>query len=244
VEHFEDRLTLATPEGVELEVTLAGLASRGMAGSIDLMVKAVAIGALALLLVLTLGEVGFAILIVSGFFVIFFYDVLFETLGRGRTLGKRWIGLRVLRDSGRPVDWRSSAVRNLLRLVDGLPLFYAPTIVSILVTRRNQRLGDLAAGTVVVRERHAAAAHAGAGLVPPPPDALAAGWDVSAVGQREIAAVHSFLVRRHALEPGARARLARQLEEALRVRVGGADEPDPERFLERLASAKAARERP
>jgi hypothetical protein len=170
------------------------------------------------------------------------FDVGFETLAGGRTPGKRWSGLRVVRSSGRPVDLVASMIRNVLRLVDGLPLSYVPTIVSIVATRRNQRPGDLAADTVVIRDRRAID-HVAPVAVTAPRDRAAAGasWDVSAVPAEDLATVRAFLERRDGLSRDARARLAAQLDGALRPRVGGADEHDPERFLEILYDAKRAR---
>jgi len=244
---LEDRLAIATPEGVQLELTLAGLGSRAIAGFVDLTLKALIIAALAAVFLATLSEeLALAFLVPLGFVVLLFYDVAFEVWAQGRTPGKRWTGLRVLRSCGRPVDVRASAIRNLLRIVDGLPLSYVPTVVAIVVTRRNQRLGDLAADTIVVRDRRpAGAADAPAAAAPastapgapawPPPGAS---WDVTAIGRDELAAVRSFLARRASFDPDARRTLASQLHAALAPRVGGADEDDPERFLERLAAQK------
>jgi len=131
----------------------------------------------------------------------------------------------------------------VLRLVDFLPSGYLVGIVSILVSRRNQRLGDLAAGTLVVRERRPATRWQES---PAPslqaPVAQWLSWDVSAVTVAEVAAVRRFLARRDELTPGARAQIARELAEGLRPKVAGA--PDTiygETFLEQLAVAKAAR---
>ena len=240
---YEDRLSIATPEGVELELTLAGLGSRFLAGIADQLIK----GALVALLFFALegvGDLGAAVFIPATALVLFAYDVLFELLGAGRTPGKRWTGLRVVRGGGAPVDARASAVRNLLRLIDGWPFLYVPTMVSILATRRNQRIGDLAADTVVVRERRAAEGlldGAGASATRPAGDVPA--WDVSAVGPDDLAALRAFLERRHSLDPQSRSRVARSLDAALLQRVGGATEADPERFLEGVAAAKLTRER-
>jgi hypothetical protein len=108
------------------------------------------------------------------------------------------------------------------------------------VTKRNQRLGDLAAGTLVPRERQDVA---GAGREPTgTPSDAAARWDVTAVTPEELAAVRQFLDRRAALDAGPRARLARQLAEGLGRKVSGPSESvSPERFLEELAAAKARR---
>jgi uncharacterized RDD family membrane protein YckC len=207
---LEDRLAIATPEGVELELTLAGLGSRAIAGFVDLTLKALIIAALAIVFFVALSE-GLAIAVVTplAFVVLIFYDVAFEVWGQGRTPGKRWTGLRVLRSSGRPVDVRASAIRNLLRIIDGIPLSYVPTVVAIIVTRRNQRVGDLAADTIVVRDRRGAPA-AAAVLAPPavpsgwlPPGAT---WDVSAISRDDVAAVSSFLARRDSFAPRPAAR--------------------------------------
>jgi hypothetical protein len=120
-----------------------------------------------------------------------------------------------------------------------VPLLYLPAIVSILVTRSNQRLGDLAAGTLVVREPRRAAPAPRSVPVDP---ADYASWDVAGVGDRELGAVRAFLGRRNQLDPGARRALAAQLASALRPRVAGVPAGlDDERFLERLAAAKSAR---
>ncbi|MCP9491515.1 MAG: RDD family protein [Solirubrobacteraceae bacterium MAG38_C4-C5] len=234
---LDDRVAIATPEGVELELTLAGLGSRAIAGGIDLAIKGLLIGLLALALLAT-GVLGVTLLIPVIAIVLLGYDIAFETLAQGRTPGKRMAGLRVVREGGGPVDISSSAIRNVVRLVDGLPLSYAPTIVSIAVTRRNQRPGDLVAGTLVVRERLAATTVERADQGP---DLEEVGWDVSAVDGHQMAMVRSFLARRDGLRPAARERLAEQLAAGLRPRVGGADEDDAESFLELLDSEKARR---
>jgi uncharacterized RDD family membrane protein YckC len=239
---YEDRMTIATPEGVELELTLAGLGSRFVGAIIDHLIKAVLIVLLIVALV-GFGDLGIAVLAPLVLLAFFAYDVLFEVLSQGRTPGKRWTGIRVVRVGGAPVDVRASAIRNLLRLVDEWLLWFIPGIVSILVTEKNQRLGDLAANTVVVRDRRAAdTASATLPGLAPPPDAVA--WDVTAVGADDLATVREFLMRRSTLPSDARARVAGQLYAALHDRVGGATPGlDAERFLEGVAAAKLARER-
>jgi uncharacterized RDD family membrane protein YckC len=238
---YEDTRTIATPEGVELELRLAGLGSRFTAGLIDFALKAVLVLAGVLLASLTGGELAAIVIFAAGvFFAMVVYDVLFEVRAGGRTPGKRVLGLRVVMADGGAVGLRASAVRNLLRLIEGLPLSYLPAIVSILLTRNNQRLGDLAANTVVAREppAHVAAGFSRSLVVP----SHAADWDVSAVTPEELAAVRSFLGRRDDFDPGARADLARRLADRLAPRVGGAPPGlPPERFLEDLERIKASR---
>lgn len=245
---YEDRISIPTPEGVELELVLAGVGSRLVATLADFVLKGVVL--LALWIVGdALGGEGFvvALLIVGSFLVWFGYDVAFETLAAGRTPGKRAAGLRVVRLGGGPVGFLASAVRNLLRLVDSLPGIYAVGAVCILFSRRNQRLGDLAAGTLVVRERRAPLPAAGLPVSDfgvrdfAAADRYAA-WDVSGVTSFELVTVRRFLERRWQLDPGARGRLGWELAERLRPKVAGAP-PDlhPEQFLEALAEAKASR---
>ncbi len=235
---YEDELRIPTPEGVTLTVALAGLPSRMIAGLLDLALKAVLLGALFLVLGPVLG-VGLAIEVIVPLIglTLVGYDILFETRAGGRTPGKRACGLRVTRSSGAPVDTAASGIRNLLRLVEGLPLSYLPAIVCVLVTRRNQRLGDLAGDTIVVRERRPAAA----ATARPAPAPATAGWDVSAVSARDAAVARAFLERRATLDPEAARRLAGDLAGRLRPSVAGDAEADDVRFLERLVAAKGDR---
>jgi uncharacterized RDD family membrane protein YckC len=250
---YADRVAIATPEGVELEVELGGLGSRFLAQMIDWVLKALVLGALAIVLYAIGGGVATAVFLVLVFLIWFGYDVLFEVLAGGRTPGKRLCGLRVVRAGGQPIGFVASSVRNLLRLVDGPLTLYMGGIVSVVVSKRNQRLGDMAADTLVVREppapqdspvweRQSASA--------PPAPWTAGGatngsgdpWDVSAISQEELAAVRQFLERRWTLEDQARRHLAWQLAEGLRPKVAGAPpELQGENLLERLAAAKAAR---
>ncbi|HWF33823.1 MAG TPA: RDD family protein [Solirubrobacteraceae bacterium] len=238
---LEDLITIRTPEGVELRLALAGLGSRFIAGTADLALQAV----LTLILVLLTGALGRAngfleaIFFVGLFVIWLLYPILFEVLAGGRTPGKRWTHLRVVLDDGAPVDLPASAIRNLMRLLDGPPLSYLPTLIGIAVTAHNQRPGDLAAGTLVIRERASAGASS-PGLGADVPGARA--WDVSAVTTEELAVVRRFLERRDSLDRAARRQLALRLSQGLRSKVGGAPaDLDAERFLEELASIKASR---
>ena len=237
---YEDRVRIATPEGVDVELTLAGIGSRFIAAFADFVLQWAVILAAALLLGVTGGDAegwARAVFAIVFFLVFFGYDVFFEVRSRGRTLGKRWTGLRVVRTGGRPVTFVPSCVRNVMRLVDFLPVAYAVGMLSIFVTQKNQRLGDLAAGTLVVRERPGSFTSTPA-VVPATARAVD-GWDVSAVSAQDIGTVRQFLARRQSLADQARTDLASELERRLRPRVAGApDELSPEEFLERLSAAK------
>jgi uncharacterized RDD family membrane protein YckC len=246
---YEDRMAVATPEGVTFEFTLAGVGSRFVAALIDGLLQAgllLAIGLLAWALSNAIGGWAAVLFFVGIFAVYFGYDIAFETLASGRTPGKRWTGLRVVKVGGAPVSFMTSAIRNLLRLVDMLPTFYLIGIVSILATPKNQRLGDMAAGTIVVREKMPTASapstsswtgySAAAGGI----DVSA--WDVTAITDDELAAVRQFLSRRTSITREARSRLGREMASRLRPKVIATQESlGPETFLEGVVRAKSER---
>lgn len=254
---LEDRITIGTPEGIELQLQLAGAASRYIARGIDFALQLTLIVLLFILtLVISGGSDGGPISLIGGwaaagffvgvFAVLYFYNVLFEVLAQGRTPGKRATGLRVVREQGTPVDLPASLVRNLLRLIDEL-LFGLPALVAILFTKHNQRLGDLAAGTLVIREAPTPGARPdslpqAAGRAATGQAIETSGWDLSSVSAEELAAIRRFLERRGTFERHARQELAHRLEQGLRAKVAGAPPThDPELFLEALAQAKASR---
>jgi uncharacterized RDD family membrane protein YckC len=243
--HYEDRMTIETPEGVTMTVHLAGVGSRFVAASIDWTIQILlTLAAFVVFIVFGVGGgVGPGLFALAGFLVFFVYDVAFEVLAGGRTPGKRWTGLRVVRSGGQPIGFIASTIRNLLRIVDIMPGVYLVGITSILATKRNQRLGDLAADTVVARASRKSRRVAEPVAAGPLPRSLAT-WDVSAVTAEELATVRTFLDRRGSLDWGARGELARSMAEQLRPRVGGVPEGaalDDEVFLEQLARVKAAR---
>jgi uncharacterized RDD family membrane protein YckC len=232
---LEDRISIETPEGVGLDLTLAGLGSRFIAALLDTIIKLVVIVAILIGLSFA-GNVGYALDAIAIFLVQYGYDVLFEVLAAGRTLGKRWNGLRVV-----PIGLIASAGRNLMRVVDFLPAVYIVGCISILSTARNQRLGDIVAHTIVLREQSGGSGPWVAPTVPVVADDLAA-TDVSGLGQTELVAVRRFLDRRAELGSGARAQLATDLEARLRPRVAGIPESyRGEQFLEAIAAVKASR---
>ncbi len=241
----QETLRISTPEGVSLELPLAGVGSRFVALLVDTLLQATAFVGIAILL-LVLGAGGFtgdAVLAVAAFALVFAYPVAFEVGASGRTPGKRWSSLRVVCDDGSPITFRASALRNLVRPVDAIPGLYLVGAIAVFASRSNQRLGDLAAGTIVVREPRArtSAAPIGAPLEDVGGDELPA-WDVSGLREAELAALRRFLERRQALDAVPRNLLARDLADRLRPRVGdvGGDLA-PERFLELVAALRRIR---
>lgn len=136
------------PEGVDLELRLAGPVIRISAWLIDFIIRT-AIQMTAYFVLAWLGNIGMGMILLIIFSVEWFYPVLFE-LRQGATPGKKTLNLYVCHDDGTPVNWQSSMLRNLLRVADFLPFFYAIGLLSMFINRDFKRLGDLAAGTVVV----------------------------------------------------------------------------------------------
>jgi uncharacterized RDD family membrane protein YckC len=238
---YEDSRTIATPEGVQLALPLAGVGSRFMAGLVDYGICGVVL-VLAVVAALAAGsDLAATIVAVSAVLAInVAYFTLFEVLGGGRSLGKRATGLRVVTEDGGQVGLRASLTRNIIRLLEFAFLFYTPALVSVLATRNNQRLGDLAAGTLVVRDTKLASVVPSAPQTPEVSPERYAHWDVTGIGEQEASAVRSFLERRTELRPGARRALAEQLAGRLRPLVAGAQHGlGDEAFLEHLAAAKA-----
>ena len=230
---------VVTPEAVRLDFAPAGIGSRGVALLIDLcvllaiqlVVGTAMIFARALLDPLTVASIlGFVLLV---------YPVAFEVAWRGRTPGKAAMGLRVVTVEGAPVGLRHAVIRAAFSLLDIYASIGAVAVVSALVSKRHQRLGDLAAGTMVLRERTA----------DPPPYPLAltvpAGWegyaamlDPAALSRRDYETVRSFFLRAADLDPAAREALARRIADPIAAPLGHRPPPgvSAELFLRCLAA--------
>jgi uncharacterized RDD family membrane protein YckC len=157
-----DQLNIDTPELVSIEMPLAGIGSRFIALLVDYMiwgaglVMLIVLGIALLPALHTFNRISAqwaeAIAIFIVFVVNWGYFTLFEAFWNGRTPGKRVAKIRVIQRSGRSIGLVESMARNLVRYVDQLPFFYAVGVIAMFVTRQHQRLGDLAAGTLVVRD--------------------------------------------------------------------------------------------
>ena len=171
-------LVVSTPERVSFEYQVAGLGTRGIAQILDLLIVTglmISVGFLAA------GAAGFtqsstlAILVFAfgAFFVVFGYFWASEALFSGQTLGKRAFRLRVVGDRGEPLTWMQAGIRNVVRIVDFLPYGYGVGVVVLFANGRGKRLGDLAAGTIVVKDSdHVALWQLGRSpSYPPPPSA-------------------------------------------------------------------------
>jgi uncharacterized RDD family membrane protein YckC len=146
---LDTRYQVETPEGIDLILRPAGLVPRALAFAIDLLIRGALLAVLFAVLAL-LGQFGMGLGTILLFLVTWWYMVLFEVLNQGRSPGKQLMGLRVIHDDGTPIGWAASLTRNLLRFVDMLPFAYALGILSCLNHLAFKRLGDIAAGTLVV----------------------------------------------------------------------------------------------
>lgn len=265
---LEDRHVTPTPEGVSMDVVLAGFGSRFLAYVIDSILMGIVLAVVIIGLFVGIGsnnrsdqilEAGLSLLSFVLIFVVYF--IVCEMLWSGRSIGKRAAGIRVISTSGATEGFTSSLLRNIARLIDFLPVFYIVGSISILASTNNQRVGDILANTIVIRERHAAdrvnaasmptAEHSWTNPVygsattwtgPALPDALAT-WDVSMVSDAEVALIRQFLTRRFEYNPNSRERLAFQLKERIESRVAGASgDMAPEEFLFSVSKVKAARQ--
>ena len=221
----DETLVIETPERVPLHFALASIGNRFLACAFDHFLQ-FAVIFVVLLLFLWLGDAAglyarlkdapkwiVALLIVALFSIWVGYFAVFEWAWSGQTPGKRWLKLRVIREDGRPITFWEAAARNIVRLFDMEPgIFYSVGLVAVFVSSRDQRFGDLVAGTVVVREREAQAPSFDQVFSAPTSDAaLRRSFkpvpfvaNTSALVESEIEVVEAFLRRRWDLDDAPR----------------------------------------
>jgi uncharacterized RDD family membrane protein YckC len=239
---------LVTGEAVALELRPARLPSRALAVMLDLVVAVLAYFGVSIVLILTtasldvaartaLSVAAFVLVLVGG-------PIAVETLSHGRSLGKMACGLRVVRDDGGPIRFRHALVRGAIGVVEILMTFGVVACIASLVSERGRRLGDVFAGTLVVRER---VPETRTGFVPPPPPWLAgrfSGLDLSAVPDGLWLAVRQYLTRMQQLDPQVGWAMAERLATDLAARTG-APVPHgvpPAAYLAAVVQERQARE--
>ena len=158
IEKLDTLQVVELADGVEIRLRMAGPMLRAGAYGIDFIIRAVILGVGAIAVsfagMAIGGKVAEGLILLAWFLMDWLYPIIFEAGKRGATPGKRAMGLRVVQATGAPITLGQAVVRNFLRFIDGMPFFtYAFGLTSCLATRRFQRLGDLAAGTVVIYER-------------------------------------------------------------------------------------------
>lgn len=213
-----------TPEGIAIELRPAGLPVRFYAYSLDLLIRTMLL--LGLLMVTSpLGRMGVGLALIVAFVLEWFYPVAFELSRWGSTPGKRTFGLKVVMDNGLPVTPAASVARNLLRTVDFMPLLYGFGMVSMLLRSDFKRLGDLAAGTLVVYEPKRSA--------PPKLPEVEPLAPVRPLAPRDQAAVIALATRAPRLTPERLDELA-----ALAASIAGTSSNDPQATARVLAVAQ------
>ena len=239
-----DKLIIETPEQVHLEFVLADVGSRFMAMFADTMIQFV----LYLVLIIlneTLGGgslfsrlTGYSAWVVALLILLYYciywgYFAVFEALWNGQTPGKRWAGIRVIKESGRPINTWEAIARNLMRIIDGQPvIFYAVGVVTMLVNSKSRRLGDFVAGTLVVHDKKGQGA-----------DLFFTAEKKSEFGMHqagrlavpELELIETFLARRAELPESVRTENARRIAQMICSRLGmdaRSCYADPENFLE------------
>ncbi len=249
-----DVVTIETPEHVLFEYELAGLGSRLVAAMLDLLFIGLTLGALLAIFFLAAGGLSLggagadsalwmvALGVLAAFVTLWGYPILFELFMRGQTPGKRIVGLRVIREGGYALTPAAVVVRNLMRLADWLPGAYFLGILVMILHPRYKRIGDIVAGTIVIRERRHAPAPArpavgprlAAALAPLAADLRQAGVHRLPAGRVRV--IEDFLGRRQELSAPARAKLSRELAAFVSTELGIATQ-DPMAFLQAVVAA-------
>jgi uncharacterized RDD family membrane protein YckC len=273
-----DQLTIDTPELVSIRFPVAGLGSRFLAIFADTVIQLIAYIILILIFALignsaakATGDVGFsqngekwfiAGLIVFHFLLFWGYFALFETFWNGQTPGKKLFKIRVIQQSGRQISFFEALTRNLLRIIDLLPGFYLIGVITMLCNRQHQRLGDLAAGTLVIHERSSEEPLWGgrgprtitAAVFTPPvqetsfqqsEDLTLPADAVARLTAEDLSVIDRFFSRILDMDLDTRARIAERLATQMSDKMGLPLTPEtkPERFLESIARQMRAQGR-
>lgn len=264
-----DQLTIDTPEQVAIRFPIAGIGSRFLAVLADSLVQGIAYAVLILIFVLiassapktTGGELShtgekwlIAGVVLFHFLLYWGYFALFETYWNGQTPGKRLCKIRVIQQSGRQITFFEAMTRNLIRIIDMMPGFYLIGVISMICNRRNQRLGDLAAATIVIHERGSEeplwggngprTITAGAFERPAPEPAFQLSTEgalpadaVAKLSPEDLIVIDRFFSRILDMDLEIRARIAERLAAQMTHKMGLGLPPEekPERLLETIA---------
>lgn len=238
-----DKLTIDTPEQVHLEFLLAGLGSRFMAAFLDTLIQALlflVLGGLTIAVAIALNFAGLsstwaiALVALGIFTIIWGYYTLFEIFWKGQTPGKRVAGIRVIKDSGRPINAFEAVTRNIMRFVDWLPSMYAAGVLVMLLNKKHRRLGDFVAGTLVVHESSDRESSLFFNTSVQPDSILP---QASRLTLQEAELIETFLARRLEIPPEVRRQNAQRIAERIATRLEIPRDSRPsedETFLELL----------
>ena len=239
-----DKLTIDTPEQVHLEFVLADIGSRFMAVFADTLIQFVLYLALILIDYLVLRGTMFLQLsqyqvwVVAVLWFIYFciywgYYAAFEALWNGQTPGKRWAGIRVIKETGRAINGFEAITRNLVRIIDFLPGIYGVGIVTMLLNSKNRRLGDFAAGTLVVHDKKPKQTDLFFNTAEKKGDFAV--YQAGRLGVPEVELIETFLARRLDIPPEVRQQSATRIADMICTKLGidpRSRPADTENFLE------------
>jgi uncharacterized RDD family membrane protein YckC len=237
---------IVTPEAVLLEFETAGVGSRLLPVLFDLFVQVASLFVIALGVSAVAGPLGVpgtfvvVLFIALVFGVVVGYPIVAEAFFEGRTLGKLIFGLRVVTKEGAPIRFRHAALRGILRIFEIIVMLGAPAVLAATFTRDSQRLGDLVAGTIVIRERTGDMPADVVTFAPPYGyEPYVASLDVSGLSAEQYGLIRSFLIRAWQLTPDARALVAVRLANPVALRLSHTPPPmlNPELFLVSVAAA-------
>ena len=244
-----DRYSIETPEQTDVSFVIAGVGSRFLAIALDTLIQAVAAILLIIVAILSfsrLKDTGASPMwLGAGLLLIWFtiytgYYAVFEAIWNGQTPGKRWVRIRVIEDTGRPITPSESVARNLMRLVDSLPSLYGIGVLSILISKQSKRLGDFLAGTIVVHERSLEDVRPIWRAAAPANATQANKYPVQRLSDQDFSLIESFLGRRFSLPPETRSRMNREIAArmAAKLSVPFQEVVGYEKFLEEVATER------
>ena len=239
-----EHVTIDTPEQIALELQVAGIGSRFLAIAVDTVLQLVlyVAGVLVLSLVETpdfiqssfVGVFGPALAILFGFSIYWGYFAAFEIFWSGRTPGKRLAGIRVIKETGRPINAFEAIARNVLRAIDFLPAGYAVGLVCMMLNKYSRRLGDYVAGTIVVHDKQTEDVRPDWNLDAQAPGA---GAPISRITPEELQLIETYLHRRLDLEEEVRRDMAQRIVSRIAGKTGLQPSPNQavDDFLEGVA---------
>ena len=238
----DGRVTVETPEQITMELAPAGIGSRFLALALDTVIQVVLYVALIFLMVLAppaslhwlSPQWIMASVILVGFCIYWGYFAAFEVLWHGQTPGKRVAGIRVVKDSGRPITAIEGIGRNLMRAIDG-QFFYLVGVISALLSRQNKRLGDYVAGTIVIHDKPTSEVKPDWNFARPAEVVFRP--ELAKISEQDLIVVETFLHRRLELEPMIRFNTAIRLSEMIQRKSSIARTPEQsdEDYLESIA---------
>jgi len=237
---------IVTPQGVILDLETAGVGYRGLARIIDIAVLLAVSSIVFAVLSFVTGTLGAVAQIIGVFLLIFGYPLVAETFFRGRTIGKWAAGLRVVTLEAGPIGFREAFIRSIFQIIDILASVGAVALLSAMASQRSQRLGDLAAGTFVIRDPKSVPHYPAVPFTPPMgTEGIVANLDVTKLRPDQERVIRSFLLRVATLSQPARVHLGNQLSANV-ARTLGHDAAlyglPPEPYLVAVMAAHQARE--